>query len=79
VFPGYPERSITAAGIATIGDIGGAAEPSGFSDPSRYVRQAIDSGQAKRWLLWFALVVGVAFVVWMAFRLLKDLGKTKQS
>lgn len=78
VFPGYPERDVTAAGVARVGDIGGKAEPSGLSDPGRYVRGAIESGEAKRWLLWLALVVGVLLVVWMAFRLLHDLGKTKQ-
>jgi hypothetical protein len=78
VFPGYPERDITTAGVARVGDIGGKAEPSVLSDPGRYMRQAIDSGQAKRWLLWIALIIGVMLVVWMAFRLLHDLGKTKQ-
>ena len=78
VFPGYPERDITTAGIAKIGDIGGKAEPSALADPSRYLRSAIDSGEAKRWLLWSALVLGVLIVIWMAFRLLRDLGKTNQ-
>jgi hypothetical protein len=78
VFPGYPEREVTAAAVARVGDIVGKAEPSGLSDPGRYVRNAIDSGQAKQWLLWIALVIGVMLVVWMAFRLLRDLGNTKQ-
>ena len=78
VFPGYPERDVATARIARVGEIGGKAEPSGLADPGRYLRHAMDSGQAKKWLLWAALVVGVLLVVWMAFRLLRDLGKTKQ-
>lgn len=79
VFPGYPERDITAARLARVGEVAGKAEPSAFAaDPARYVRNAIETGQVKKWLLWTALVIGVLVVVWMAFRLLQDLGKTKQ-
>jgi len=53
----------------------GPRTTSGFSE---YVKEAVDSGQAKKWALWAALVAGVLVLVWMAFALLRQVGKPKQ-
>jgi uncharacterized membrane protein YhdT len=41
------------------------------------MQEAVDSGQAKKWALWAALLAGVLLLVWMAFALLKQVGKPK--
>lgn len=43
-------------------------------DPAAFIKEAFDSGEARKWLLWAALVAGVLVLGWMAFRLLRQAG-----
>jgi hypothetical protein len=74
VLPGYREGEPVALKTATLGEASGARPAtSGFSE---YLREATESGEAKKWLLWAALVAGVLILIWMAFALLRQVGKT---
>ena len=74
VLPGYREGEPVALKTATLGEASAARRaPSGFSE---YLSEAAESGEAKKWLLWAALVGGVLVLVWMAFALLRQVGKT---
>jgi hypothetical protein len=61
---------------ARLGAITGSAEePSLFKEPARFAQRLVDRRDVRKWLLWSALVAGVLFLGWMAFRLLGDVGK----
>jgi len=76
VLPGYKEGEAIALKTASLTGMApaGPRTTSGFSE---YVKEAVDSGQAKKWALWGALVAGVLLLVWMAFALLRQVGKPK--
>jgi Protein of unknown function (DUF3999) len=75
VVPGYKKDADLVAPRATLGELILARPPKSLlSDPAGWVRAALDSGDAKTWLLWFVLGAGVLAVAWMALRLLRDLG-----
>ena len=76
VLPDYKEGEAIALKTASLAATAAPAPrtTSGFSE---YVQEAVDSGQAKKWALWAALVVGVLLLVWMAFALLKQVGNPK--
>jgi hypothetical protein len=74
VLPGYRDGEPVPLKTATLGEPSGLRRPApGFSE---YLRHAVDTGEAKKWLLWAALVAGVLVLVWMAFALLRQVGKT---
>ncbi|MGQ0547956.1 MAG: DUF3999 domain-containing protein [Betaproteobacteria bacterium] len=77
VLPDYKEGEAIALKTASLTALAspGPQAASGFS---AYLREAVDSGQAKKWALWGSLVLGVLLLVWMAFALLKQVGKPKQ-
>lgn len=62
---------------ATLGAIAGLAEtqPSPFTEPLRFAKALAESRDIRRWALWAALIAGVLLLAWMAFRLLRDVGK----
>ena len=76
VLPDYKEGEAIALKTATLTATAAPASraTSGFSE---YVKEAVDSGQAKKWALWASLVVGVLLLVWMAFALLWQVGNSK--
>jgi hypothetical protein len=76
VLPDYKEGEAIALKTASLTAMASPAPrtTAGFSE---YVKEAVDSGQAKKWALWAALVVGVLLLVWMAFALLKQVGNPK--
>jgi hypothetical protein len=76
VLPGYKEGEAIALKTASLTRMAPPA-PRTTSGFSQYVQEAVDSGQAKKWALWAALVVGVLLLVWMAFALLKQVGNPK--
>jgi hypothetical protein len=76
VLPGYREGDLSATKLAVVGEISGAGEPRPvLRDPLQFLRNAAESGEAKKWALWAALVVGVLLLAWMAFRLMRELRK----
>jgi hypothetical protein len=76
VLPDYKEGEAIALKAARLSDLARSAPPpaAGLSD---YLREAVDSGEAKKWALWASLVIGVLLLVWMAFALLKQVGTPK--
>ena len=75
VLPEYKEGEAIALKATRLSDLAPAAPPpAGLSD---YLREAVDSGEAKKWALWGSLVIGVLLLVWMAFALLKQVGNPK--
>ena len=77
VLPDYKEGQAIALKTASLAETAAPAPrtDAGFSE---HFREAVDSGQAKKWALWAALVAGVLLLVWMAFALLRQVGKPKQ-
>jgi hypothetical protein len=76
VLPGYKEGeaiTLKTASLTSMASPGPQPAP-GFS---AYLRAAAESGEAKKWALWASLVVGVLLLVWMAFALLRQVGKPK--
>jgi len=76
VLPDYKEGEAIALKTASLAATAAPA-PRAASGVSEYMQEAVDSGQAKKWALWAALVVGVLLLVWMAFALLKQVGTPK--
>ena len=78
VLPGDAKDATAAAKSATLGEVSVLApsSPSLFSDPARFLRAFSENREAKKWTLWAALVAGVLLLGWMAFRLLRDMGKS---
>jgi len=76
VLPGYKEGEAIALKTASLASMAspGAEAASGLS---AYLRAAAESGEAKKWALWASLVAGVLLLVWMAFALLRQVGKPK--
>ena len=48
--------------------------PSFSREPVRFLRTFFDNRDARKWLLWAVLVIGVTFLAWMAVRLLHQVG-----
>lgn len=78
VLPGYKAGEPVPAKIAAVSvQAPLTREPvSPLKDPGSFVKAAVDSGDAKKWALWAALVAGVLVLGWMAFGLLRQVGKT---
>ena len=74
VVPRRPDGELAPAKLAALGPVSEARPPkvSIFSDPMRFLGE---EGEAKKWLLWSALVGGVLILAWMALRLLREMGK----
>ena len=76
MLPGYAPGKQIAAQRATVGQATVAAAPSAsLSDPLGLLREFMESGEGKKWVLWIVLSAGVLAVAWMALRLLRDLGR----
>ena len=75
VLPQRPDGGALVARAARVGAISGSAEPPSLSEPLRYARHLAERRDLRKWLLWAALVAGVLLLAWMAFRLLRDVGK----
>ena len=78
VLPGYkPDEPIPAKAAAVSLQMPLTREPpSLLRSPGAFAKAAVESGDAKKWALWAALVAGVVFVGWMAFTLLRQAGKS---
>jgi hypothetical protein len=76
VLPDYKEGEALKARLASLAAVESSA-PRGASGLSEYFRVAVESGEAKKWALWASLVAGVLLLVWMAFALLRQVGKPK--
>jgi hypothetical protein len=76
VLPDYKEGEAISLKTAAL-----SAAPASAPRPapgfSEYFRDAVESGQARKWVLWASLVAGVLVLVWMALALLKQVGKPK--
>lgn len=81
VIPRYGEADAMPARLAKVGEFMDSSRPppSLLDDPARFFRGMTENRETKKWLLWSALVAGVLLLVWMALRLLRDLGKTVRS
>ena len=77
VVPRRPDGELVPAKLAALGPVTELRKPkaSPFQDPLGYVTSLGEEGEAKKWLLWSALVAGVLILTWMALRLLRELGK----
>jgi hypothetical protein len=76
VLPEYKEGEAIALKTASLSATT-SPEPKAASGFSAYVREALDTGEAKKWTLWTALVAGVLLLIWMAFALLRQVGNPK--
>jgi hypothetical protein len=76
VVPGYKSGEPIPAKVAAVSVQAPLTRESAslFRDPAAFTKAAMDSGEAKKWALWAALVVGVLVLGWMAFALLRQLG-----
>jgi hypothetical protein len=81
VLPGYkPDEPISAKTVAVSVQAPLVRERASlWKDPGPFARDAIESGEAKKWALWAALVVGVLVLGWMAFGLLRQVGKASDN
>jgi hypothetical protein len=77
IVPGYKSGDPIPAKRAAVSVLAPLTrEPASFTrDPAGFVKEAFDSGEARKWLLWAALVAGVLMLGWMAFRLLRQAGE----
>jgi hypothetical protein len=77
VVPGYKtDEPIPAKAAAVSVQPPLKREPvSPLKDPGSFMKAAVDSGEAKKWALWAALLAGVLVLAWMAFGLLRQVGK----
>jgi hypothetical protein len=81
VVPGYKvDEPIPAKAAAVSLQLPLTREPlSLLSEPGSYMKAAVESGDAKKWALWVALVAGVLVLGWMALALLRQVGKAGDS
>ena len=42
------------------------------------MREFAGTAEGRKWLLWTVLVAGVLFLVWMAMRLMRELGSSQK-
>jgi hypothetical protein len=77
VLPGYKSGQPVPAKLAALSVQPPAPleQASLFKDPGAFIRAALDSGDAKKWMLWSTLVAGVLVIGWMAFGLLRQVGR----
>ena len=77
VVPGYKADEPISAKLAAVSIQSPLRrEPvSALKDPWSFVKAAIESGDAKKWALWAALVSGVLVLAWMAVALLRQMGR----
>jgi hypothetical protein len=76
VLPDYKEGEAISLKTVSLSALAAPA-PGASAGFSEYIRDAVDSGRAKRWALWGALALGVLLLLWMAFALLQQVGKPK--
>lgn len=80
VLPGYKADEPIPARTAVSIQPSLSREPvSAFKDPGSFIKAAVDSGEAKKWALWAALVAGVLVLGWMAFGLLRQVGRAGEN
>jgi hypothetical protein len=81
IIPGYKSGDPIPAKMASVSVLAPLTrERTSFAkDPAAFIKEAFDSGEAKKWLLWAALVAGVLVLGWMAFRLLHQVGGNASS
>jgi hypothetical protein len=77
VIPRRPDGELAPAKLTILGPIAETRQRavSLFDDPLGFARALGHHEDAKKWLLWSALVAAVLILAWMAFRLLRELGK----
>jgi hypothetical protein len=74
VLPGYKVDEPILARAAAV-----SVQPPLKREPGSFIKAAVDSGEAKKWALWAALVAGVLVLGWMAFGLLRQVGEAGQN
>ena len=78
LIPGLSENKPVAVAEAALGPIdaaSGAAKPRGTADA---LYESLSGEQGRRWLLWAVLIVGVAILAVMAWRMAKGLGDSQR-
>lgn len=77
IVPGYKSGDPIPARMAAVSVLAPLTREraSLTRDPAGFIKEAFDSGEARKWLLWAALVAGVLVLAWMAFRLLRQVGE----
>lgn len=78
ILPGYKSGDPIPAKMASVSVLAPLTREraSLTRDPAGFIKEAFDSGEARKWLLWAALVAGVLVLGWMAFRLLRQAGES---
>lgn len=76
ILPDFQEGAKLSAAPAKLGELrpNTAATPAPVGTVA-VAKEFAGSQEGRKWLLWIVLVAGVLFVIWMATRLMKDLGK----
>jgi hypothetical protein len=78
VLPGYRDGEPVPAGVARLGELGANSSAARKAeDPIASARAFAGSAEGRKWILWTVLVAGVLFLIWMATRLMRDLGKAQ--
>jgi hypothetical protein len=77
VLPKQEDGDAALARVALVGEVVDAsrAPASPWSDPVRFVHGLGEDRDAKKWILWGALLGGVLLLAWMASKLLREVGK----
>jgi hypothetical protein len=77
VLPKQHDGDAALARAARVGEVVDASRPpaSPLSDPLRFVRGLGEDRDAKKWILWGALLGGVLLLAGMASKLLREVGK----
>jgi hypothetical protein len=67
-----------AVADATLGAIDAASGTAKSRGPADALYESLSGEQGRRWLLWAVLIVGVAILAVMAWRMAKGLGDTQR-
>jgi hypothetical protein len=78
LIPGLSENKPVAVADATLGAIDAASGTAKSRGPADALYESLSGEQGRRWLLWAVLIVGVAILAVMAWRMAKGLGDTQR-
>src|SRR5262245_51764927 len=78
LIPGLAEGNPVAVATATLGTLSSPAAAPKAQGPMTDLVDSLSREQGRRWLLWAILIVGVAILGFMAWRMARGLGSTER-
>jgi len=78
LIPGLAENKPVAVAEATLGSVDAASGAAKSSTSAEAFYESLSGEQGRRWLLWAVLIVGVAILAVMAWRMAKRLGESQR-